>query len=534
MYYANETIKSMINSPVRQIKARVELLDGSALLHTFTHDDRLISFDVERVGEGKFFGFGICQRLNVKLIDTNRELSIKTAHTLEIVLGAGSDYEYYLPPYKVSEVHRDEQTNELSITAYDWLYQAAEHTAAELDLPANYTIKTVAASAAALLGLNCRFYGLDDDSMVNTYYQNGANLDGTESVRALFDAIAEATQTIYFINNQWELVFKRLDRDGAPVLTIDRNMYFALESKTNRRLKTICHATELGDNVSAEMSENGSTQYMRDNPFFEMRDDIGALICQALQNIGGITINQFELDWRGNPLLEIGDKIALITKDGETVFSYLLDDVLAYDGTYSQDTRWAYDENETESESNAATLGDALKQTFARVDKVNREIALVASKAEDNASNIATLLLNTDSISATVEKIGKTTSDALSGINDEIVELTNRVSAQITADDVILSIETELENGVDKVITNTGFTFNDDGLTVSKSDSEMKTQITEDGMTVYKNDDAVLTANNNGVDAVNLHATTYLIIGNNSRFEDYGDSRTGCFWIGEV
>ena len=59
----------------------------------------------------------------------------------------------------------------------------------------------------------------------------------------------------------------------------------------------------------------------------------------------------------------------------------------------------------------------------------------------------------------------------------------------------------------------------------------MKTQITEDGMTVYKNDSAVLTANNVGVNAVNLHATTYLIIGTNSRFEDYG-SRTGCFWIG--
>ena len=51
-------------------------------------------------------------------------------------------------------------------------------------------------------------------------------------------------------------------------------------------------------------------------------------------------------------------------------------------------------------------------------------------------------------------------------------------------------------------------------------------------MQVFKNDEAVLTANNIGVDAVNLHATTYLIIGNNSRLEDFGDNRTGCFWIG--
>lgn len=82
-----------------------------------------------------------------------------------------------------------------------------------------------------------------------------------------------------------------------------------------------------------------------------------------------------------------------------------------------------------------------------------------------------------------------------------------------------------------KVTTATGFTFNEEGLTVSKTGSEMETQITEDGMTVSKNGSVVLTANNIGVDAVNLHATTYLIIGQNSRFEDY-NGRTGCFWIG--
>ena len=82
------------------------------------------------------------------------------------------------------------------------------------------------------------------------------------------------------------------------------------------------------------------------------------------------------------------------------------------------------------------------------------------------------------------------------------------------------------------MVTSTGYTFDDDGLTVEKSGSEMKTQITENGMTVFQNDAAVLTANNNGVDAKNLHATTYLIVGKNSRFEDFGESRTGCFWIG--
>jgi hypothetical protein len=45
----------------------------------------------------------------------------------------------------------------------------------------------------------------------------------------------------------------------------------------------------------------------------------------------------------------------------------------------------------------------------------------------------------------------------------------------------------------------------------------------------------LLTADNSGVTAYNLHAKTYLIVGTTSRFEDYekdGEIRTGCFWIG--
>ena len=96
-----------------------------------------------------------------------------------------------------------------------------------------------------------------------------------------------------------------------------------------------------------------------------------------------------------------------------------------------------------------------------------------------------------------------------------------------------LIVQEELAGGVNKVTTTTGFTFNQDGLTISKSNVDITTDISEDGMRVSKDGQVVLTADNNGVEALNLHATTYLIIGENSRFEDYDNgSRTGCFWIG--
>lgn len=135
-------------------------------------------------------------------------------------------------------------------------------------------------------------------------------------------------------------------------------------------------------------------------------------------------------------------------------------------------------------------------------------------------------------VSAEVKQVKDDFNNNIEVVNGDIQTLTQKVNATMTAEDVKSQIQSELNNGVTKVETTTGFTFNDVGLTVSKSGNEMTTQITEDGMTVFRDNTAILIANNVGVDAVNLHATTYLIIGNNSRFEDYGENRTGCFWIG--
>lgn len=528
----NSNFSNLISYPVRTINARVELYNGSTFVQSFTQQNLLKSLTIERVAdESKFFGYGICQKLNVRLVDKDRQINISTDNSMIVYFGVGSVTPVTnFPTFYVSEVHRDENTNELSITAYDALYKAASHTFSELNMVAPYSIYDVAIACRKLLGLNgC---GCPGDGILNEAYAEGANFEGTETIREVLDAIAEATQTFYFVNFNNILKFKRLEKDSEAVATINREQYITLKSGENRRLATIVHATELGDNVSASTTETGSTQYVRDNPFWDLREDVATLVDGALAVIGGLTINQFECEWRGNPLLEIGDKIALTTKDNNTVTSYLLDDVISYDGVLKETTRWQYEENDTESAHNPTSLGEVLKQTYARVDKANKEIQLVASETSANSEAISSLQLDTESISASVSAVEETTRDALDGVNNELATLATRVDATVTSEDVTIAIQSELANGIDKVTTSTGFTFNEEGLTVSKSDSEMETTITQDGMTVYKNDEAVLVANNVGVNAVNLHATTYLIIGTNSRFEDYGSNRTGCFWIG--
>lgn len=532
----NEEFSEILSNPVRELVGRVELYiyEDSTLTQVCGCYDNLISFTIDMVGENKFFGYGICQKMNVKLLDQNRSINVSTDNYIEGVFGVGSEYDYSFPAFFVTEVNRDETTNQLSITAYDAIYKANSHTVSELGI-SSYTIRELATACADLLGLPLNVQS--DNPVFDLEYHSGANLDGTETLREIMNDIAEVTQTIYFVNKDWELTFKDLDKDGEPVLTIGKADYFSLDSKTNRRLGAICHATELGDNITASINVSGTTQYIRDNPFLDLRDDAGEILQSAIDRIGGLTINQFYLKHRGNWLLEMGDKIAFVTKDDEVVESYYLNSVISYNGTLSEDTQWTYDDNSEETSSNAVTLGDALKQTYARVDKANRQIDMVASKVDENSNEIAAIQINTGSINASVERLEKNLDDRTDSINGEIEELTKKVEATMTDEEVRLEISEFLKNGVTSVTTTTGYTFNEDGMTVSKTNSEMETTISEDGMRITRNDEEVLIANNEGVKAEDLHATTYLIVGVNSRWEDYPSptfDRTGVYWIGRT
>ena len=124
------------------------------------------------------------------------------------------------------------------------------------------------------------------------------------------------------------------------------------------------------------------------------------------------------------------------------------------------------------------------------------------------------------------------TVDGLSTDVSRIDGVAQRISqVEQTAEGLSVQVQSIVGEGVSKVNTATGYTFDETGITVEKSGREMKTQITDNGMTVYKNGGAVLTANKDGVDAVNLHASTFLVINEKSRFEHY-DDRIGCFWVG--
>lgn len=116
-----------------------------------------------------------------------------------------------------------------------------------------------------------------------------------------------------------------------------------------------------------------------------------------------------------------------------------------------------------------------------------------------------------------------------------VTNIKNSVENEITSTQQSINVINQvLEDGVTKVDTKTGFTFDSTGLTIAKTGADTKTNINENGMIIYSStgstDEAMLTVNSEGVIGENMTVRTYLTVGSHSRFEDYEDG-TGCFYI---
>lgn len=147
---------------------------------------------------------------------------------------------------------------------------------------------------------------------------------------------------------------------------------------------------------------------------------------------------------------------------------------------------------------------------------------------EDVDGEIAGVSERTASLSITVDSISSRVS------NQETVNGTlqkDMTAIQQTAENLNISVQSIRDDGVSKVTTEKGFTFDDQGLTIKQSGSEMENLLNETGMYVTRSGETILQANNEGVVATDVSVRNYLIIGSHARFEDYESGRTACFWI---
>ena len=143
-------------------------------------------------------------------------------------------------------------------------------------------------------------------------------------------------------------------------------------------------------------------------------------------------------------------------------------------------------------------------------------------------------------------------SSQVSGVSNQAGELEGKVSELFTRIEqtegnvsILIGNVSDLEDKeVTSVRTTTGYTFDADGLVISKSGYDLCNQLTHDGMYVYLKDgdktdhelgEMVLQANGDGVNARDITIRHYLHLGDHARFENFStdtdSNRTACFYV---
>lgn len=353
---------------VRKVNCKVELYSNSTLLGTYTKDDAIISVEIQRTGDNtKIFGYNVAQRVNIHFRDMNREIAIASNQQVKVFLGFENEFITF-PTFTITEVNRNEKSNEISATGYDGLYFLNKYNYNNLALATPTTLAQMGNAIAHLLNssYNSAEYRNISGSLFNTSY-SAAPFGQEDGLKDVLTYICEATATIAFLDYNDHLIFKRLTNGETNRETVGIYRYFDLSCKDNRKFTTVVY--EGNQTASATTGETGTTQYIRNNPLLDQRTNLAAILTAIKNQIGGTTINQFSMTWRGNLGLEFGDKIQLIQKDGVYAKSYVLDDTITYNGGLVMKSQWSFDRQNDESSSSTLTITDYLKQDRTQLEK---------------------------------------------------------------------------------------------------------------------------------------------------------------------
>lgn len=520
MYQVTDAYKSAITADNRMM--RVALTAGSEVYED-TAELKSLSIESGSGSTEKIIGNAVSAKITAEIKDIDgipsQGVMMKAKYWPD---GVSEDDAVPTTDFILESVEADEDAIYYTLIGHDKMALLGAHTSDEIQIEYPTTIGAYAAAAALTAGLN-----LADTDWLNadTSLSSAPNLSGSESCR---DVIAWAAECAF--GNAY------IDRNGNIKITtivpsetkhdINPDLYFECElSSVYGPINTLTLARATEDNIYREDAESVSSNgridlKITDNPFLDMiRED---MIDTMFSQICDVIIQPYTLDWCGDPAFDPGDTITLTDTKGNVCISIYGAESLEFDGGMRSSIEFKSPSNTTIDYSKATSTKEVLRRTNLLVDKANQRIDFEASRTDGLEGNIAAIAMTTDQISQSVTSI----QEDRDGLKTRIAAIENN------ADSVIAKVQDIIDNGVDKVITETGATLDSDGLHVTKSGEEMESRIDYSGLYVERDGDAILKATNVGVEAENVTVRTYLTVGENSRFEDYDTNRTGCFYVG--
>lgn len=160
-----------------------------------------------------------------------------------------------------------------------------------------------------------------------------------------------------------------------------------------------------------------------------------------------------------------------------------------------------------------------------KVLNLRTDVDGIKAENKDTRGTLAAFQLDLEGIRSQVERQQM----EAEGLRQDLSSMTQ------TAEGVSIQVESIRSNGVHKIKTGMGYTFDDDGITINREGNPIENKLDHTGMYVKKSGENVLQATADGVKAIDITVKNYLIVGSHARFEDYTDgvqnNRTACFYL---
>lgn len=431
----------------RYVKGKVEVYRASTLLYTLMPNDYLKSIEIVSSPVKAFFGYAMSQQTTITFIDKLAELAILEGDIVRPYIGIednGTITYIQKPDFIIGKVDRKQNGIDLIVEGYDLIEKAKEYKPSSLAINLPCNLEQYFNAVCAVLGCQGNYGGL-----INFTITELPNYDDNNTLRDILNDLAGACGCICYMSGT-VATMKPLTASNPH--TISKADYFSLTTGTPLTLTSVISTNPLGDNVE---SGSGIPQILSDNGFLVNRTDRGTILDSLREAVYGLTVVPYELEWRGNPNVELGDCIELESKNG-TITTFYLSESMSYSGGLKASSNFDFTERDA-LHTNSSTIGEKLNETIAKVDKVNQTIELRVSEAIENDSTVAELKLSVGQIESSVVELEGEVETAKSEMTQTATELTSRVETAegnaSTALQTANSFETRISDAEDNAST---------------------------------------------------------------------------------
>ena len=506
-----------------------------------TNSDKLQSIDIDSgcYVDGNIIGSVYAKCLNANFVGNINDLAEKNMCAKIGVKYANLSTEYInMGKYTIERPNNEITAQYSQIKAYSRLYSNLDKPyICNIDyLSGNKTLKDLYIDVCNQLGLTPKTTDILNGNIPitdNPFTNNEKNRIVLQTICKISCSFADIDDDTNEIELNW------LSTSETPDYTFMKNDYVSVdggEIVCGPINTLIIKSSQVDDeNLTKQdlesIAENGEHSITISDDYILYNDSLRE---QAINNIwnrvNGLKYVDCKLTtYYGKPFLKLGNKIRIYTSDTDYFDTYVLKHKFTYDGAFASVIESpAFTKQEVKHKQNvsiAQALAYAqinINKQEGKIEEVVGEVNSVSVKENNNYQEI-------------MKKFdGYAPKESIVTIENSVKQITESTYTKV-------EIEKKLTDGSVTKVSSTSGTFDEDGLTIEKTNAPTKGKFNNKGVEVMdaSSGEELLFAgfdnelNQTIVRSENMNVRKYLTIGKNSRIEDYNNNRTGIFYIGE-